>query len=79
MSHSQLDQLIIMANQIADNNHLDTDAESVEFIAMHIKKFWARSMKEELIAYANEGGDKLNVLATKAIMLLSEQYAPAST
>lgn len=75
MSHSQLDQLIIMANQIADNNHLDTDAESIEFIATHIKKFWARSMKKELIAYAKEGGDKLNLLATQAVMLLSEQYA----
>ncbi|WP_293264968.1 formate dehydrogenase subunit delta [Neptunomonas sp.] len=79
MSHSQLDQLIIMANQIADNNHLDTDAESIEFIATHIKKFWARSMKEELIAYAQEGGDKLNVLATQAIMVLSEQYTSRST
>ena len=74
MSHSQLDQLIIMANQIADNNHLDTEAESIEFIATHIKKFWARSMKEELIAYAKEDGDKLNSLATPAIMSLSEQY-----
>jgi formate dehydrogenase subunit delta len=74
MSHSQLDQLIIMANQIADNNHLDTDAESVEFIATHIKKFWARSMKEELIAYAKEDGDRLNSLATQAIMGLSEKY-----
>ncbi|WP_028469147.1 formate dehydrogenase subunit delta [Neptunomonas japonica] len=79
MNHSQLDQLIIMANQIADNNHLDTEAESIEFIATHIKKFWARSMKEELITYAKEGGDKLNVLATQAIMVLSEQYTSRST
>ncbi len=75
MSHSQLDQLIIMANQIADNNHLDTDAESVEFIAMHIKKFWARSMKHELIEYAQNDGSQLNEFALKATLKLGVQYA----
>ena len=75
MSHSQLEQLITMANQIADNNtHHDTEADSVHFIAMHIKKFWARSMKQQLIEYAQRDGSELNFLALQAVFELAEQY-----
>lgn len=76
MSHSQLEQLITMANQIADNNtHHDSEEDSVRFIAHHIKSFWARSMKHELIEYAQNDGSQLNALALKATLELAAQYA----
>jgi len=76
MSHSQLDQLIHMANQIADNNqHHDSEAESVELIATHLMRFWARAMKQDIVAYANSDGSKLTPLAQKAVAELSAQYS----
>jgi formate dehydrogenase subunit delta len=76
ISHSQLDQLIAMANQIADNNtHHDSEKASVDFIALHIKKFWARSMKQQIVAYAKTDGSALNKLAREALVQLTEQYS----
>lgn len=58
------ENLIRMANQIADNNgHWPTHEECVERISGHIRKFWAPSMIEKLRANSSE----LSELAAEAL------------
>lgn len=68
----QLQSLIRMANQISVNLARDDDEQSATLIANHLKKFWAKSMKEQFIAYAQEDGQELSVLARMAADRLSE-------
>jgi len=61
MSSSQIKTLVSMLNQIADNNsYKKTDEETAAVVADHVKKFWARSMKENIIKYANSDGSALS-------------------
>jgi formate dehydrogenase subunit delta len=81
MSHTQLDSLIHMANQIADNNsHYGTEAEAAERVAAHIRKFWARSMKQQIIDYLQNDGSQLRPLARIAIaqMMTTRRPEPAN-
>ncbi|NIC05285.1 formate dehydrogenase subunit delta [Billgrantia bachuensis] len=75
MSRSQLDTLIHMANQIAINNAHYADA--AERIHTHLKKFWARSMKHQIIDYLREDGSQLSPLARQAIEQLAQSQADA--
>ena len=68
----QLQSLIRMANQISVNLARDDDEVSANLIANHLKKFWAKSMKEQFIAYAHENGEGLSELAKMAAERLSE-------
>ncbi|MCH8533122.1 MAG: formate dehydrogenase subunit delta [Natronospirillum sp.] len=68
----QLQSLIRMANQISVNLARDDDEQSATLIANHLKKFWAKSMKEQFIAYAQEDGQDLSALARMAAERLSE-------
>jgi formate dehydrogenase subunit delta len=61
MSSSQIDNLISMLNQIANNNNYKkTDEETAIIVANHVKKFWARSMKANIIKYADSDGSQLS-------------------
>jgi formate dehydrogenase subunit delta len=61
MSTSQIEHLISMINQISsNNNYKKTDEETASFVANHIKKFWARSMKAQILRYAVEDGAGLS-------------------
>lgn len=75
MSRSQLDTLIHMANQIAINNAHYGDA--AERIHAHLKKFWARSMKRQIIDYLREDGSQLSPLARQAIEQLAQSQGEA--
>ncbi|QOR40585.1 formate dehydrogenase subunit delta [Billgrantia diversa] len=75
MSRSQLDTLIHMANQIAINNAHYGDA--AERIHTHLKKFWARSMKHQIIDYLREDGSQLSPLARQAIEQLAQSQGDA--
>lgn len=77
MSRSQLDSLIHMANQIAANNTHFGEA-AAEYVATHIKKFWARSMKNQIIAYLQQDGSQLSPLAQQAIERLAQEWAPCT-
>lgn len=67
----QLQSLIRMANQISVNLAREDDEQSATLIANHLKKFWAKSMKEQFVAYAQEDGQELSVLARMAAERLS--------
>ncbi|WP_020680904.1 formate dehydrogenase subunit delta [Marinobacterium rhizophilum] len=74
---NQLDTLIHMANQIADNNsHYGTQEEAAARVASHLTKFWARSMKQQIIDYLHSDGSKLNPLAQIAIAQMQSSIRP---
>lgn len=49
----EIDQLVKMANQIADNFSFHDDA--VDRIADHLERFWAPSMLNKLTAHDRSG------------------------
>ncbi|NVK41014.1 MAG: formate dehydrogenase subunit delta [Oceanospirillaceae bacterium] len=68
---NQLDTLIHMANQIAANNsHYGSEAEATARVHSHLTKFWARSMKQQIIDYLQNDGSELSPLARDAISQL---------
>lgn len=76
MSRSQLDTLIHMVNQIAINNaHYDNAAERIH---THLKKFWARSMKRQIVDYLQQDGSQLSPLARQAIERLAAESQQAA-
>ncbi|MCC5881417.1 MAG: formate dehydrogenase subunit delta [Halomonas sp.] len=75
MSRSQLDTLIHMANQIAINNAHYGDA--AERVHTHLKKFWARSMKRQIVEYLHQDGSQLSPLARQAIERLAQHQSEA--
>ncbi|MDF0751516.1 formate dehydrogenase subunit delta [Marinobacter sp. 71-i] len=71
MSDQQLQNLIKMINQISDNNlHHGDESEATEVVANHIKKFWARSMKQQITDYATSDGVELNSVSRLAVKCL---------
>ncbi|MEH6569439.1 MAG: formate dehydrogenase subunit delta [Halioglobus sp.] len=71
MSATELDHLIKMINQIADNIAIgDDEAVTAPQVANHINKFWARPMKEKIIDYAANDGEQLNDVAKIAVSQL---------
>lgn len=72
MSDQQLLNLIRMINQISDNNlHHGDEGEAAEVVATHIKKFWARSMKQDIIDYAESDGIELSTVSRLAVKRLT--------
>lgn len=64
MNDPQLNNLIKMLDQIIANNlHHGDDDKVTDIAADHLQKFWARSMKQQIIAYANQRPDELSILA----------------
>ncbi|WP_148861398.1 formate dehydrogenase subunit delta [Marinobacter fonticola] len=67
-----LQPLIKMINQISVNlDHGDKD-KAAEAVASHIKKFWARSMKQQIIEYAESDGSELSAVSKLAVERLNE-------
>ena len=58
---TKYDSIIKMSNQIADNigMHLSTE-QAADKVLNHIRLFWAKSMKEDLIFYYKSDGTLLN-------------------
>lgn len=68
---SQIDTLVKMINQIADNApRQETPEATAEAVASHLKKFWAKPMKHEMRAYVEAGGVGLNEVAAEAVRRL---------
>ncbi|ARN75970.1 formate dehydrogenase subunit delta [Oceanicoccus sagamiensis] len=69
---SELDHLIKMINQIASNIAIgENDTVASEKVADHIRRFWAKSMKQQIISYVEQGGDQLQPAAIAAVRLLN--------
>ncbi|KMQ72977.1 formate dehydrogenase subunit delta [Marinobacter subterrani] len=73
MSDQQLQNLIKMINQISINNlHHGDEDQAAEVVTTHIRKFWARSMKQQIIAYAESDGLELSSVSRLAVKRLAE-------
>ncbi len=77
MSLSSIDTLIKMINQIALNNRAYDDAEAVERVATHVKRFWAKKMRADLIDYLKNDGSNLNPVAKEATQKIMESQSAA--
>ncbi|NKB32300.1 MAG: formate dehydrogenase [Pseudomonadales bacterium] len=76
MNDTELNHLIKMANQISDNvSHKDSPEVAAQRIANHMTRFWAPSMKDKIIQYAENGGSELKELTRLAV----EQLAKAKS
>jgi len=62
------DSIIKMSNQIADNigMHLSNE-QAADKVVNHIRLFWARSMKKNLIKYYQEDGARLGSITKLAV------------
>lgn len=69
MSESDVEHLVTMANQIAEHlsHGVADDATAADKTVNHIKRFWARSMKQKIKAYATAGGAELSTVASLAV------------
>jgi len=73
MSSAELNNLIKMINQIADNIAIgDNEAVTAPKVAAHVRSFWARQMKDKIIDYAICDGEQLNAVAKIAVLQLKE-------
>lgn len=72
MSDAQLNNLIKMLNQIIANNRHHGDNDQIADVAAdHIHKFWARSMKQQILAFAEKNPAELSELAQLTITKLA--------
>lgn len=77
MTDKQLDNLIKMIDQILANNlHHGEEDKITDVAADHLKKFWARSMKQRVIEYAHSDQAELSPLARATIEKLEELAQP---
>lgn len=67
------DRLVSMANQIADFFQSYPEAEAVEGIATHVKKFWDPRMRQGIFTHLAAGGAGLKPLALAALQQLAAQ------
>ncbi len=72
--------LVRMVNQIAANlKGGRDDAQAVADICHHLETFWARPMKQSLIAYSEREETELSPLARCAIRELSDRQLAQKT
>ena len=64
-----VERLVKMANQIADNFSWHDDA--IERTAEHLRRFWAPSMRDKLVDFEAAGGNGLNEAARAAVRRLA--------
>ena len=62
---AEVEQLVKMASQIAENFSFHYDA--VDRLIDHLQRFWAPSMIKKLIAFQQDGGSGLKPAVVAAI------------
>lgn len=69
----KIEKLVRMANQIADFFRPYDEGEAVSGIQEHIRAFWTRAMREELLAFAAMDGEGLQPRVVRAVDGLRSQ------
>ena len=67
---SEVEQLVKMANQIAVNFSFHDDP--VERLTDHLQRFWAPSMRQQLVAYHQAGGSGLEAAVVASVERLAK-------
>ena len=72
-----INKLVRMANQIADNFNTGDPSSAVAGVTDHLTRFWTLDMKKQIIAHLKEGATGLNEIAEEAVRELgrNEKYA----
>ncbi len=65
---TDIDQMVKMANQIAENFSFHDD--QVARTADHIQRFWAPQMRRKLAAHAEAGGEGISEPVAEALKQL---------
>lgn len=68
---NSLEKLIYMANQIARNFAVMSEAEATSAVATHIHDFWDPRMKAMIFAHLDAGGEGLDAVAHAALSQLA--------
>ena len=69
--NTELQHLIKMLNQIADNVAMGESAElAAAKVADHLYRFWAPSMRKQVFDYVDTGGEELQPISRAAIIKL---------
>jgi len=72
MSHSSVDTLVKMANQIGDFFGSQRHSDGAAGVADHIKKFWDPRMRAGIIEHVAHGGVGLKPVVLEAIERLAK-------
>jgi formate dehydrogenase subunit delta len=72
-SHSSVDTLVKMANQIGDFFGSQKSNDRAAGIVDHIQRFWDPRMRANILEHVAHGGAGLNPLALEAIKRLAQQ------
>ena len=72
---SELQDLVRMANQIADFFQAYPHDEAVADVAGHIRDFWTYRMRDELSDHIDAGGEGLKPLVIEAFRTLTPEAA----
>jgi formate dehydrogenase subunit delta len=67
----KVDLMVHNANQIALYFASFPREEAIEGVTDHIRKFWEKRMKKQIVDYLAEGGDGLHELAREAVKRLN--------
>ena len=65
---AEIEQLVKMANQIADNFSFHDDV--VDRLTDHLQRFWAPSMRQMLVEFHHAGGSGLKPPVVDAVQRL---------
>ncbi len=68
MIGSEIEHLVKMANQVAENFAFAGDEQKqIASLVDHLTRFWAPSMKQHLLDYAGQGGEGLSACVLSAL------------
>ncbi|WP_114948481.1 formate dehydrogenase subunit delta [Microvirga calopogonii] len=70
------DKLIRMANQIAGFFRSYPESQAVAGIHDHLVAYWTRGMRDNVLAYADRGGEGLDPLVVKALRAFTTGHSP---
>lgn len=74
MSDVELNHLVKMLNQIAENLAQGDENEVVaERVADHLRRFWSPSMKKTIGTYAAEDGSGLSEVSRIAVTIIDSE------
>jgi formate dehydrogenase subunit delta len=74
----QTEQMVHMANQIALFFSSYPREEAISAVEDHLKKFWEKRMRRQIIEYVAAGGQGLHELVLEAVKRLNPADASAT-
>lgn len=69
------DEMVHMANQIALFFAAYPRDEAIAGVTDHLRKFWERRMRQQIVRYVDEGGNGLHELVVEAVRRLEPKSA----